>query len=321
MNQQVSKTVSPIKCQNLSKRFGEVVALDNLSLEIDRGTVFGFLGPNGAGKTTTLRLLAGITKPTSGRIWVDHQEVTTNSIPLRSAIGYLPESPAFYNWMTGREFLRFTADLYGLETRNSLQRTKSLLKDVNLRDVADRKIKTYSRGMQQRLGLAQALINNPKILLLDEPASALDPMGRRDVLKIIQSLKGETTIFISTHILADVERICDRVAIINNGKLVTSGSIEELQLQQNNQQFELVISGDANPIANNLQNMPWIRQCTISKKNDLSVIQIKVTDVETASKQLLKLLVDSEVILRRYEITSPSLEDIFMDLVDQKNRR
>ena len=321
MNQQVSKTVSPIKCQNLSKRFGEVVALDNLSLEIDRGTVFGFLGPNGAGKTTTLRLLAGITKPTSGRIWVDHQEVTTNSIPLRSAIGYLPESPAFYNWMTGREFLRFTADLYGLETRNSLQRTKSLLKDVNLRDVADRKIKTYSRGMQQRLGLAQALINKPKILLLDEPASALDPMGRRDVLKIIQSLKGETTIFISTHILADVERICDRVAIINNGKLVTSGSIEELQLQQNNQQFELVISGDANPIANNLQNMPWIRQCTISKKNDLSVIQIKVTDVETASKQLLKLLVDSEVILRRYEITSPSLEDIFMDLVDQKNRR
>jgi len=228
-----------IRCENLSKHFRNLVALDALNLSIEQGTIFGFLGPNGAGKTTTLRLLAGLTHPSAGRVWVAGQEVTSNSLRLQSLIGYLPETPAFYGWMTGREFLLFTADLYGLDRGTSKKRTEELLGQVNLNEAADRRVKTYSKGMQQRLGLAQALMNRPDILLLDEPAAALDPIGRRDTLEMIARLKGETTVFISTHILADVERICNRIGIINRGKLIATGTIDELRRQRSQSLFEI----------------------------------------------------------------------------------
>ena len=164
-----------IRCESLSKHFGGFVALDGLSLSVERGGAFGFLGPNGAGKTTTLRLFTGLTNPTAGRVWVAGQEVSGNSLSLRSKVGYLPESPAFYGWMTGREFLQFTGELYGLDHRSARSTGGELLQRMNLADAADRKVKGYSRGMQQRLGLAQALIHRPEVLFLDEPASALDP--------------------------------------------------------------------------------------------------------------------------------------------------
>ena len=311
----MSVKAEAIKCENLSKRFGKVVALDNLSLTIDHGAVFGFLGPNGAGKTTILRLLAGITKPTSGRVWVAGQEVSAYSLDLRSAIGYLPESPAFYSWMTGREFLKFTGDLYGLDSNASGKRTEELLNRVNLMDAADRRVKTYSRGMQQRLGLAQALMNQPKILLLDEPASALDPMGRRDVLETVRTLKGETTVFLSTHILADVERVCDRVAIVNHGKLVTMGAIDELRAQRSSSLFEVEMEEDGTAIASRLRGVPWVRACTVSRLSGHSVLQVEVSELEQAKKELPKLLVESDVTLIRYELMSASLEDIFLELV------
>ncbi len=314
-NPEMSENTSAIKCENLSKHFGNVAALDNLNLTIDHGAVFGFLGPNGAGKTTTLRLLAGITNPTSGRVWVAGREVSSNSLNLRSAIGYLPESPAFYDWMTGREFLRFTGDLYGLEPSRSSTRTEELLERVNLMDSADRRVKTYSRGMQQRLGLAQALMNQPQILLLDEPASALDPMGRRAVLETIRTLKGETTIFLSTHILADVERVCDRVAIVNHGKLVTIGAIDELRAQQSRSLFEVEIEEDGAALANRLDNAPWISTCRVSRRNEHSVLHAEVSELEQAKRELPRLLMESNITLIRYELMSASLEDVFMELV------
>jgi ABC-2 type transport system ATP-binding protein len=309
-----------IRCENLSKHFGSFVALDDLTLTITKGSSFGFLGPNGAGKTTTLRLLAGLTHPTSGQVWIDGQDVSGNSLRLRSSIGYLPESPAFYGWMTGFEFLRFTGQLHGLDKAASSLRAEELLRQVNLSDAANRKTRGYSRGMQQRLGLAQALINHPKVLLLDEPASALDPMGRRDMLETIQGLRGETTIFISTHILADVERICDQVAIINKGKIVASGSIADLRAQSHPSRFEIEAEEDLAPVAKQLEKSPWARAVSFKPQDRHPVLLVDAKDVDVAKKELPRLLVNNGLTLLRYELKLASLEEVFMDLVGEKGK-
>ena len=315
LRSQSSDNVEAVRCENLSKRFGRLVALDGLNLNIAKGTVFGFLGPNGAGKTTTLRLLAGLTNPTAGRVWVAGREVSSNSLQLRSSIGYLPEAPAFYPWMTGREFLWFTAELYGLDRKPAKARAEELLQQVDLEQAASRRIKGYSRGMLQRLGLAQALISQPEVLLLDEPASALDPMGRRDMLEAIGSLRGTTTVFISTHILADVERICDRIAIINSGKLVTAGTIEELRNQRQRALLEVEFEEDAAPVRSRLEAVPWVSSTEVIRRNERQILQVHASDLETAKKEFPRLLVESGLTLLRYEVASVSLEEIFMELV------
>ena len=291
------------------------MALDSLSLTVEQGGAFGFLGPNGAGKTTTLRLFTGLTNPTGGRVWVAGEDVSGRSLQLRSKVGYLPEPPAFYGWMTGREFLRFTAELYGLEGNGAKTRVGQLLEQVDLTEAADRRVKGYSRGMQQRLGLAQALIHKPEVLFLDEPASVLDPMGRRDMLEAITSLKGQTTVFVSTHILADVERMCDRVAIINRGKIVISGSIDELRSQRQESVFELEFEEDPGPMARHLAGIPWVKSMEGHRRGLRHVLQVDVTDVELAKRELPRLVYESELPLVRLELHSASLEDVFMELV------
>ena len=312
------KATEAIRCENLSKHFGSFVALDGLSLSVEQGGAFGFLGPNGAGKTTTLRLFTGLTNPTGGRVWVAGEEVSGNSLQLRSKVGYLPESPAYYGWMTGREFLRFTGELYGLDSGSAKVRTGELLEQVNLTEAADRKVKGYSRGMQQRLGLAQALINRPEILFLDEPASALDPMGRRDMLGTIASLKGQTTVFVSTHILADVERVCDRVAIINRGKIITSGSIDELLARRGGSVFEVEVEEDPGLLASRLAGIPWVNSMDTIKRGDRRVFRVDVNDVDAAKKELQRLVYESGLTLLRFELASASLEDVFMELVGEE---
>jgi ABC-2 type transport system ATP-binding protein len=304
-----------IRCENLSKHFGKFEALKDLTLNVEHGGAYGFLGPNGSGKTTTLRLFTGLTNPTEGRVWVAGEDVSGKSLQLRSKVGYLPEAPAFYGWMTGREFLSFTGELYGLGSRDAKLRAGELLEMVNLDDAADRKVKGYSRGMQQRLGLAQALVHKPEVLFLDEPASALDPMGRRDMLETMISLKGETTIFVSTHILADVERVCDHVAIINRGRLVTTGSIGELRARQQTSVFEMEFEEDPGPMARQMAGIPWVKSMDSYSRGDRQVFRIDVTDVNTAKKELLRLAYESELTLLRYELVSASLEEVFMDLV------
>ena len=306
-----------IRCENLSKQFGKFLALDDLSLAVDQGTAFGFLGPNGAGKTTTLRMFTGLTNPTSGRMWVAGEDVSGSSLQLRAKVGYLPESPAFYGWMTGREFIRFTGELYGLDSGTAKSRAGELLEQVNLTDAADRKVKGYSRGMQQRLGLAQALVHRPEVLFLDEPASALDPMGRRDMLEMMVSLKGQTTVFVSTHILADVERVCDRVAIVNRGKMVTTGSIDELRSQQRGSVFEIEFEEDPGPMARQLAGVPWVKSMDGQKRGERHLLRVDVSDVAVAKKALPRLVYESELTLLRYELPSASLEDVFMELVGE----
>ena len=310
-----------IRCEALSKRFGKFVALDSLSLSVERGTTLGFLGPNGAGKTTTLRLFTGLTNPTQGRVWITGEEVSGNSLQLRSKVGYLSEAPAFYGWMTGLEFLRFTGELYGLDSRTSRERAGELLERVDLTDAVDRKVKGYSRGMQQRLGLAQALIHRPEVLFLDEPASALDPMGRRDMLETIGSLKGHTTVVISTHILADVERVCDHAAIMNRGKLVTEGSIHDLRSTQSQSAFEMEFEENAGALATELAGPSWVGSVRVLRNNGREVIRVDANDVAAAKRELPRLAYESGLTLVRFEHVSASLEDIFMELIEDEEVR
>ena len=308
-------TAEAIRCENLTKRFGGFTAVQDLSLSVEEGSSFGFLGPNGAGKTTTLRLFTGLTNPSEGQMWVGGEDVSGLSLELRAKVGYLPESPAFYGWMTGREFLSFTGDLYGMDRQARQARASELLREVGLDDAGDRKVRGYSRGMQQRLGLAQALVHNPQVLFLDEPASALDPIGRRDMLETINALRGRTTVFISSHILADVERICDRVAIINRGKLVESGPIAELQKRQGRSVFLVQVEEAPDALVSRLSAMPWVESVETATTEGLHALRVEVGQMEDAKRELPRLVYESGLTMLKYELMAASLEDIFMGLV------
>ena len=220
---------SAVRCEGLTKRFGDVVALDGVDLEVPAGVIFGFLGPNGAGKTTTIRLLTGLDRATSGRATVLGHDVGPADPSHRKRTAYLDQHPQFYSWMSGRETLEFVGSLFGLKGKALSSRVDRVLEETGLSSAAKRRVGGYSGGMKQRLGIAQALINEPELLFLDEPASALDPVGRRDILDLIAAMRGRATVFMSTHILADVERVCDLVGIINKGQMVVESSLEELQ--------------------------------------------------------------------------------------------
>jgi len=217
--------VEEIRIHKLSKEYytnaGVVHAVQDLTLDIARGSVFGFLGPNGAGKTTTMKMLVGLAEPTSGEITIGGG--SPMSIDVRRHFGFMPESPAFYLYLTGAEFLRFIADIFSIP--ESALRIKEVLETVGLTGAGDRQIRTYSKGMLQRLGLAQALINEPDILFLDEPLDGLDPLGRAEVKQIFIALRKQgKTIFFNSHILADVAELCDSVGIIDKGNLIALGT-------------------------------------------------------------------------------------------------
>lgn len=215
------------------------VALDGLSLTVERGEIFGFLGPNGAGKTTTLKILMGLVRATSGRALLLGQPA--GDVATRSRIGFLPESPYFYDYLTAEEFLGFYGQLAGLERAVITQRVTDLLRLVGLTDARPRQLRKFSKGMLQRIGLAQALIHDPELVILDEPMTGLDPVGRKQVRDLILSLRDRgKTIFFSTHILHDVEMICDRVGIVMKGRLLASGRVDELVRQDHTQSVEIV---------------------------------------------------------------------------------
>jgi len=222
-----------IRTENLTKVFvtgfmrRKVSALKGLSMQVEKGEVFGFLGPNGAGKTTTLKILMGLIYPTSGRAWVMGKDIT--DVSFKSGVGFLPEQPYFYDYLTAREFMDFYARLFGIGRGLRKKRSEELLEQVGLSHAGNMQLRKFSKGMLQRIGIAQALINDPELVILDEPMSGLDPIGRKEVRDIIMDLKTRgKTIFFSTHILPDVEVICDRVGILVKGELRATGTVGEL---------------------------------------------------------------------------------------------
>jgi len=273
---QIVKTIDLTKEFQSSFPFRKVTALTDLSLEVKRGEIFGFLGPNGAGKTTTFKLLLGLLHPTRGKIFLwgeDHDK-----IELKSKIGFLPESPYFYNYLKAKEYLHLCGQLFGITFKKRQHKVDSLLELVGLKDHKNALIKTYSKGMLQRLGLAQALINDPELLILDEPMSGLDPLGRKEVRDIMLELKAQgKTIIFSTHILSDVETVCDRVGIIIKGKLKDCGPIENL-LNPKIKSFEICIKGLPIETINNLRErgLPLIQR---GEESFIQVEEVKVNDL------------------------------------------
>ena len=312
--------MTAVRTKSLHKRYGQVRALDGLDLAVETGSVYGFLGPNGAGKTTAIRILTGLAKPTSGEAWVTDVGVGQSTSETARSIGYLPQDPAFYPWMTGRGFLDYVGRVFGLSTVERDTRTKELLATVGLTEAAERKVGGYSGGMRQRLGLAQALVNRPSVLLLDEPVSALDPAGRKEVLDLIEGLRGQCTVLMSTHILDDVERVCDTVGIISGGRMVTQEKREDLLSRYAEPVFEVEAVGATNEHllrwAKALDKVTWIESTSVHGQR----ARIVVGDVHTAHRELLSSAVQAGLVLARYEMVRPSLEDVFLRLVGAGHR-
>ena len=304
-----------IEARALTKRYGPVVALDGLDLAVPTGSVFGFLGPNGAGKTTTIRLFSGLGHPTSGTAIVAGIPVAAGGLRLARHIGYLGQEPRFYAWMTGRELLELAGRAYGIEGVALRSRVAEVLDIVGLSDAAKRRIGGYSGGMRQRLGVGQAILPRPDVIFLDEPVSALDPAGRRDVLELIGSLRGTATILMSTHILNDVERICDRVAILDRGRLVTEAPMDVLLARHARPILELEPEADqeaaVEALMGRLNDADWTREV----RREHGLLRVIVRDSERAAAEALPMVVASGVRLARFERVRPTLEDVFLQLV------
>lgn len=309
--------MNAIQIENLTKTYGAVRALDGLSLEVAQGSIFGFLGPNGAGKTTTIRILTGLAHPTAGAVKVAGVEIGHNGA-LARRIGYLQEEPAFYGWMRAQEFLEHIGRLFGWNAARCKARAEELLKQVGLWDARRRRIGGFSRGMRQRLGIAQALVNQPEVLFLDEPASALDPAGRRDVLELIANLRGQCTVFMSTHILADVERVCDTIGIIHKGRMLRVARQEELTSAYALPVFRVEIGGNgAHQLAEwaeKISREPMVEQVQMDENS----ARIRVRDVENARGWLLRSLGESGLAVERFEALKPTLEEVFLNLVNDE---
>ncbi len=303
-----------IRCENLSRTYGEVAALKPLNLTVPAGAIFGFLGRNGAGKTTTIRLMTGLARPSTGRAWVNGMETTRADSAARAQFGYLPQDPAFYTWMTPLECLDYVGRLFQMDAATRKRRAAAMLALVDLETAAKRQIGGFSGGMVQRLGIAQALLHEPPVLFLDEPTSALDPAGRYEVLELISTLRGQVTVFLSSHILADVERVCDTIGIIHQGELLLVQERDELLAQYATNVISLELDRAhlalAAEIMPHLQDQPW----TLSVSQEDNRLQVTVSDVAAAKGALLPLLASHNVVLNRYEWIRPSLEDVFLQL-------
>ncbi len=305
-----------IVTSGLSKHYGDTRALDRVDLVVEEGSIFGFLGPNGAGKTTMLRLLTGLSRPTGGTVQVLGRDVVATGSAGSPHLGFLPDVPGFYEWMTGAEFLHFTGTLFGLEGDVLEDRVAMLLGLAGLAGVRTR-IGGYSRGMKQRLGVAQAMVNAPRLLLLDEPTSALDPMGRKDLLDTLALLRGRTTVFFSTHILSDVERVCDTVAILDRGRIAAQAPIAELKARYGAQKVVLDITDGADELADDLTGQPWASAVV---RGTGGVIEITVTDLAAAQRTIPALVAVRGAGLSRLEAGEMSLEEVFVELVAGEQR-
>ena len=306
-----------IRLDGLVRRYpGGILALDGLSLSVPAGSVFGLLGPTGAGKTTPLRVLAGLGHATAGRAVVAGIPVSAGNTAVRRHLGFLEQEPRAYGWMTGREQVSLLGRLHGLRGGSLEAAVTDALGRVGLATAADRRSGTYSGGMRQRLGIAGALVHRPSVVILDEPVSALDPEGRRDVLELIAGLRGGTTVLFSSHVLADVERICDRIGILDHGRLVAEGPLGELidryarpiwRIELEPGQAEAGVS-----LAADLREQPW----ATAAEFDHGRISIAVADAEGASSELLALVARSGLAVISVGRDRPTLEDVFLQLTN-----
>ncbi|HGH8839166.1 TPA: ATP-binding cassette domain-containing protein [Streptococcus pyogenes] len=298
-----------LKIDNLHKSFGKNTIINGLSMSISENTIFGFLGKNGAGKTTTMKMILGFLKKDQGSIKVFGEEVSFGQSKTNRFIGYLPDVPEFYGYMTAKEYLNLCGSITGLSKNEIKKKSEELLELVGLRDV-NKRISGYSRGMKQRLGIAQALLNSPKLLICDEPTSALDPLGRKEILDIILKIKDFTTVIFSTHILSDVEAICDHVVVLDKGKNVLEGSIDELKNIKRKNTIKIRFKSDKELKA--FKSLDKISNLVTNEKGDT----LYLTDEENQLKDIdiLYELYKLNIFPIEIKIEEPTLENIFMEV-------
>jgi ABC-2 type transport system ATP-binding protein len=310
-----------ISTQGLSKSFGDVHALKSLDLCVPQKSIFAFLGPNGAGKTTTIKLLLGLLKPTSGGGSILGMDIIRDSVDIRARIGYLPQDTHLYEHMTARQTLEYTARFFYAGPQSEIdKRVNEMIELVGLEGKADRPIKGFSGGERQRLGIAQAEVNYPDLLILDEPAASLDPQGRRDVLEVMSRIRKHATIFYCTHILDDVQRVSDQVAIVNQGELVRQASIEELLAGTGDAVYSVTLKGDTQRAHSQINQLPWVSGIDARQEDGHTAWQVSVTDEAAAEEQLMGLLVSNGLKVSNFSRKAQSLEDVFISIVERSQK-
>jgi ABC-2 type transport system ATP-binding protein len=311
-----------ITTAGLTKHYPGVQALDDLTLEVPTGSIYGFLGPNGAGKTTALKLLAGLTRPTRGTAAVAGIGVGAGPA-YRRQIGFLGQEPRFYGWMSGRETIAYVGSLYPAEARPDARRVQEVIDLVGIADAADRPTKTYSGGMRQRLGIAQALVARPAVLLLDEPVSALDPIGRKEVLDLMRAIRGEVTVFYSTHILDDVQRVSDHVAILDRGRLVRAQPTSQLLSSFSADRMRVVLGFATDDTTLALAAIPGVASVEPTDRDADSrsyLLRISPEQASAIQRGVTRLAADTDLTVIDNSLVREGLEDVFLRLVDTKER-
>jgi ABC-2 type transport system ATP-binding protein len=293
---------------HVSKRFGVHEVIKDLSFEVPEHTIYGFIGENGAGKTTTMKMILGLSACDAGEILVNGEKVTYGQNKTNRYIGYLPDVPEFYGYMTPKEYLRLCGEITGIDNSSLKKQIAELLDMVGL-EKADKRIQGFSRGMKQRLGIAQALLNQPKLLICDEPTSALDPVGRKEIIDILCTVKDKTTVLFSTHILSDVERICDEIGFLHEGKLAMQGKLEDVRRMRRNDGFEIEFLRPQDADS-------FTALCAGGEKtSQMQLVYANRSKEDMAAA--MRLLCEKGIIPVRIEMREPTLETVFMEVVSK----
>ncbi|TXS00988.1 ABC transporter ATP-binding protein [Bacillus sp. SH7-1] len=299
-----------LEIKNVTKSFKGKTAVNNFSMELQAGECVGLIGPNGAGKSTLIKVISDIIHPTVGEVLLNGIKISK----MKSEIGYLPQYPNFFHWMTARETLTFMGQLSGLKKEELSKSIPKMLEKVGLRGEENAKVSTFSGGMKQRLGIAQALLHKPSLIVMDEPVSALDPIGRREVLNLIEEIKKDTTILLSTHILSDAEEICERFVIIKDGTKIEDTTITELLHRNSENKLIIEITTKDQKWIEVVKKLPYVKDVEVVGLK----IKVKVESIEINKNMLLQNALEHKVDIVKFEMSNDTLEEIFLKLVVQK---
>ncbi len=299
-----------LEAVGLTRRFGDLTAVDGLSFAVKPGRLVGFVGPNGAGKTTTLKMILGLISPDEGRVFRFGREADRRDMESLSRIGYVPDVPSFPEWMRPLEFLEYIGGFFSRDRGAVREKAEEMLRAFGLEGLRKRKVEGFSRGERQRLGMAQAMMGDPELLVLDEPTSGLDPLGRYEVITYIERMKGRAAVLVSTHLLEDVERICDDVLMIDRGRKILDASLEEVKSRWGGNVLTVEVAAGADRLAASLAGMPWAKG--ISRRGD--ALEVAVSDMGTARREIPAAVAGLGLELVRFEGRPPRLEEIYIFL-------
>lgn len=299
-----------IKTINLSKSYNQTTVLHDLNLTVNKGEVYGFIGKNGAGKTTTINLILSLIESNKGNIFINDEKIDFKDQIYKRKIGYVPDVPVFPGYMTSKDYLIYTLDIFDMKNEESNKKIQDILDFVDLPN-NKKKISSFSRGMKQRLAIAQALIHDPEILIMDEPTSALDPIGRKDVMNIIYKLKGSKTIFYSTHILEDVERVCDKIGILDNGVLLVEDTLENIKKAYYNNKIYIETKNAPEIVLRKIKELNLIENSVIKNNGVICNLNGKIDE-----NTLLKKLMNEDETIIEFNKVKTSLEDVFVRLTN-----